>query len=1182
MTKELAIKVVIKDIKKIADLKKELKELRGEQKKQEIRSKSGQFQSHENAKAYKARASAIKENSKELRGLNKNMAGADKTTKNITKSNNGMAKQFVKGAAAIGIIVTAFRMVSKVFSSVVSTFSEFEFVMAKVKAVSGATDDEFKKLTESAEELGRTTFFTAAQVGELQLNFSKLGFTADEILDAQQATLDLATATGSDLARAATVAGAAVRGFGLDASETERVVDVMAVSFSSSAMSIEKWQTSMTKVAPIAKAAGFSIEDTAAIMSKLTDSGIEASIAGTSLRNILLKMQDPTSELSMRFGRTIHSLDDLVPAMKKFIAEGGSMADVMEVVDLRQAAAFEQMLTTADGTLDLRDALLAANGEGARMAEIVGDSLQGAWLRLKSAIQGVSISLMKDYSKGLQSVIEKTATFLNKLAANTKAIAKVLKITKGFLLALGLYKIGLIAASVQLKIYTKLQTIASVSTNVFAGALTFANVALTRFMSLLVSTGIGAVVVALADLGFHMATFNKETGRSINFMDKFEGKIKDEEKSVTELKFEIEKLERAKKTLNKFSEEEVKNLKKGSYEQRQYGKSLLEATRATATLNKAFKNNGIDLIDLQTNIEDTKIKFSELAKQMRNTAIVSASAEISKKIVSTRLDVERALTDIIQKTKDADMSIDNLDIWTMAKKLEEEGGFENWLRGYSTTVGGVVGLSNDWMKSAEIIEKVAEKYGLSIGDIAKFAVFGEEEMQGELNSVNLKVLELIPNFEELTNVINGKGDGKKSGIENIKDWAFETKKALNVVKKALLDGVVDQEDYARKVLDVRKNLLKQEIASLKVNVTNKKKLNDLNSKLLSIEISIRKDNQKQELQIAQENFQKKIDLIKSENTINGKLTQTGRRQELEAEAILLQEKARIHNEYKDKLLNINSQIAANNLLLHQQTIREISEQASAMSGIGGALQSLAGDNEKLNKVKEAGIKISQAASIVQAILTLNTNLQTIADSKGGIAAIFKTKAIVAETVATGANTTATAAGAAVDAASIVPAVGLGAAKQTKLPFPFNIIAVVATLALLSKIMSKFEEGGIVEGGKKFANGGMVNGKSHAQGGEKFAVGGRVVELEGGEAVINKRSTSMYKNQLSAINSAGGGVKFADGGLMNMPSFASSQFDAANQENMMGAINQSSKVIVVEADITSSQNTVGVIEAEATF
>jgi hypothetical protein len=170
---------------------------------------------------------------------------------------------------------------------------------------------------------------------------------------------------------------------------------------------------------------------------------------------------------------------------------------------------------------------------------------------------------------------------------------------------------------------------------------------------------------------------------------------------------------------------------------------------------------------------------------------------------------------------------------------------------------------------------------------------------------------------------------------------------------------------------------------------------------------------------------------------------------------------------------------------------------------------------------------------------------------------------------------------------IAEAIINGALAMTKvtaqtgvLAFAFSPFIAAMTAAQIAVIASqKFAKGGIIE---KFANGGMVQGKSHAQGGEKFAVGGRVVELEGGEAVINKRSTAMFKGQLSAMNAAGGGVKFADGGLMNMPSFASSQFNAIGQQNMMGAMNTSSRVVVVEADITNSQNTVGLIEAEATF
>jgi len=107
-------------------------------------------------------------------------------------------------------------------------------------------------------------------------------------------------------------------------------------------------------------------------------------------------------------------------------------------------------------------------------------------------------------------------------------------------------------------------------------------------------------------------------------------------------------------------------------------------------------------------------------------------------------------------------------------------------------------------------------------------------------------------------------------------------------------------------------------------------------------------------------------------------------------------------------------------------------------------------------------------------------------------------------------------------AQIMEAVsGYIASIFTSVPFPFNLIlaagAAAAVGGLVDKTLANFGDGGMIE---EFANGGMVQGKAHAQGGEKFAVGGRVVELEGGEAVINKRSTSMFSSQLSAMNAAG--------------------------------------------------------------
>jgi len=189
--------------------------------------------------------------------------GGDDTT-NTTKGFGVGLGKLAKGAVVATAALAAFSKISKVVTQQikqgVEVFKGYEFEMAKVKAITGANEKEFRKLDKTAQQLGRSTFFTAQQVAALQLNFSKLGFTSAEVLKVQEAALTAATATGEDLARTATVIGSTVRGFGLDASEGARVADVMAASFTSSALTLEKFQTSMTKVSPVAKLLGMDLE----------------------------------------------------------------------------------------------------------------------------------------------------------------------------------------------------------------------------------------------------------------------------------------------------------------------------------------------------------------------------------------------------------------------------------------------------------------------------------------------------------------------------------------------------------------------------------------------------------------------------------------------------------------------------------------------------------------------------------------------------------------------------------------------------------------------------------------------------------------------------------------------------------------------------------------------------------
>jgi len=846
----------------------------------------------------------------------KDLQNLEGTTKKATKGVGGLIKQYGLLTAGIAGAVQAFRTVNKFISQSVKTFRDYEFQMAKVRAITGANNTEFKLLSESAKELGRSTFFTAQQVAELQTNYGKLGFTTDEILNAQEATLQLATATDTDLARAATVAGASVRGFGLDASETQRVVDVMAVAFTSSALDIEKFQTSMTKVAPIAKAAGFSIEDTTAIMSQLADSGIEASIAGTSLRNILLKMQDPNSDLVKSFGKTIHSLDELVPALTKFSKEGGDLAQIMEVVDLRQAAAFEQMITSRQRTLDLRDALADANGAAEEMARIVGDTLEGAFKRAESATQGFQIVLIEKFGDALKSLTNGFANFLNNI---------------------------------------------------------------TDFLEIPLSEKIDEDRVAMNDL------FN---------------------------------------TLKKTNlEEDTRN-------------------KLIAEINLKYGEYLPNILTEKTTLQDLEIAQKAANDALLQRLIIQAKTEQLQDVIDKRLKNQIEARNLLVEQTELErkqLETNNILNSEASKNLKENIKDRQVRTGVERGVTAAINANNKALeKNKEEAKLLAEEYDI----VAKAA-----------EDLNIDLDKFTGNLNNNTNAQNSNKEATEANTES----------------KTIFQKIEQQ------------NLVQ---------------LLDLQEKLINNKIT--------ESEFDQQNADNKIRLLNS--VLNhSKLT--------------ADEEMKIQKMLNDlKIDGLKDEKNARN------------EQLDGMSEVGKQLINLAGDDKKYQKVREAGIKISAAAALA-------TNAESLALQMKGLSA----------DIAKG--------------------------------FPFNIIAIASTLALIASMKQNFDA---LSGRQKFANGGMVEGKSHAQGGEKFAVGGRVVELEGGEAVINKRSTSMFRNQLSAINAAGGGVKFADGGLMNMPSFAQSQFNATSQAGMMGAIGQGGRVVVVESDISTAQNTVSVIEAEATF
>ena len=341
------------------------------------------------------------------------LAGFSKQMQNVDRQLQQTGKKLQSTGKSLSIGLTA--PIAAFGTLAVSAFANLEQELAKVRAVSGATDKQFAALEKNARMLGETTRFTATEVAGLQLNYSKLGFNPEEILEVTQATLELSLATGEDLAQSATVAASTLRGFGLDATETQRVVDVMAKSFSSSALDLMKFETAMAVVAPVAKTAGQSIEDTTGFLSVLVNAGIDASTAGTGLRNIFLDLAEKGITLEQALGSIVNSSNKNATALELFGKRGATVATVL-ADNFDQAKNFTQ-------------AYNEAGGSAARMAAIMDNTLQGSFFRLKSAAEGFAISIgetLAPFINKVAGLVTKLISGFTELSPNTKRFIVIL------------------------------------------------------------------------------------------------------------------------------------------------------------------------------------------------------------------------------------------------------------------------------------------------------------------------------------------------------------------------------------------------------------------------------------------------------------------------------------------------------------------------------------------------------------------------------------------------------------------------------------------------------------------------------------------------------------------------------------------------------------------------------------
>lgn len=332
---------------------------------------------------------------KKLKSLDKKV---EKTTTTSKKSGKGLSSAFKGMGTAIG---NAIPMLGKLKAALISTGvgaiivalgafvglmksaaeagADFQKGLSTLRAVTGSTADELLVLNEQAKELGSTTQFTAIEVVGLQTELAKLGFTIKDIKNSTPAILDLAASLEVDLSSAAEFAGSVVRSFGLTTEDTQRVVDVMAKSTSTSALNFEALKESIKVVAPAARATGVSIEKTAALLGILANNGLKGSVAGTGLSKSFIELN--------KKGITLEE------GMAKVAGSSNKLNTAIELVGAVGAKSFLSLAESGQAITDLEQQFLGAEGAAKSMAEVRLDNLEGDMTKLGSAWEGFLLGI---------------------------------------------------------------------------------------------------------------------------------------------------------------------------------------------------------------------------------------------------------------------------------------------------------------------------------------------------------------------------------------------------------------------------------------------------------------------------------------------------------------------------------------------------------------------------------------------------------------------------------------------------------------------------------------------------------------------------------------------------------------------------------------------------------------------
>ncbi|MEY8431001.1 phage tail tape measure protein [Lachnospiraceae bacterium 48-42] len=357
------------------------------------------------------------------------IAATGEKLKTVGSAIEGVGQKLMPVTAAVGGLGVA----------AVKVASDFDSAMSQVAAVSGATGKDLEALRDKAREMGSKTKFSASEAAEAMNYMAMAGWKTNDMLSGIEGIMNLAAASGEDLATTSDIVTDALTALGLSAEDSGHFADILAAASSNANTNVSMMGETFKYCAPVAGALGFSAEDTAEAIGLMANAGIKSSQAGTAMRSMMTNLTGEVKFTGAAFGEltvqttntdgSMRSLGDILADCRAAFAqmsESEKAANAEALVGKNAMSGFLAVMNAAPGDIEkLNSAINNCDGTAEKMAATMQDNLAGQLTILKSQLEGLAISIgeiLMPYIRQIVGWIQGLVDWLNSLDEGTKKI----------------------------------------------------------------------------------------------------------------------------------------------------------------------------------------------------------------------------------------------------------------------------------------------------------------------------------------------------------------------------------------------------------------------------------------------------------------------------------------------------------------------------------------------------------------------------------------------------------------------------------------------------------------------------------------------------------------------------------------------------------------------------------------